>query len=93
MKYDLYIFNELDVAVLQARFDGETREIVSAVVDVDEAGGLSREGAAAFRCMVMAEGVMRVAMGLPEEPDEVRVLRARVAELERALEIKGEVVG
>ena len=93
MKYDLYIFNELDVAVLQAQFDGDTRKILSARVDVDEAGQLSPHGAAAFRCMVMAEGVMRVAMGLPEEPDEVRVLRARVAELERALEIKGEVVG
>lgn len=85
--YDLRVHE----AVLTAEFCGDTQKVLSARVDQENDGTLSKEGANAFRCLALADHVMRHALKLPEEPEELHVLRARVAELERALAMKEEM--
>lgn len=56
---------------------------------------LSSQGANAFRCLCLAEALIRHALQLPPEPDDMQRLRREVETLRRQLEMKeaGELIG
>lgn len=61
---------------------GETLQIIEAFIDHD-GPGLSRDGMNAFRTLCLSETILRKALGLPLESDEVVHLKAQIERLQQ----------
>jgi len=62
--------------------EGAPMQLIDAKIDTSE-GVLTSNGTNAFRCLCLAESMIRHALGLPLESDEVLHLKAQVERLQQ----------
>lgn len=62
--------------------EGAPMRVIDAKIDQNE-GDLTSDGTNGFRCLCLAESVIRHALGLPLESDEVLHLKAQIERLQQ----------